>query len=183
MFCLFLQGTGVGEPRNPSDPASQGLKTAKGPILTNNTAPATTAICKHVLDDDDHLEVTAAAASASPTGGGQSGIDNHVVLKAAADENDAANENEPPLSAFLGEAAAASGDNNKTVRLRFHARPAGLISLERTGALDTSAGAFWNNSASDGGGGLLPSWDAVLWRGRLYVYVSARQLSEGSKVG
>ncbi len=65
--------------------------------------------------------------------------------------------------------------NDRGVRMRFRARPAGVVVVD-----EDQLGL--NRDDDDDGDNVLPSWDAVLWRGRLYVYVSARQLCEGSKV-
>ncbi len=94
-------------------------------------------------------------------------------------------------SSNRGDDVVEDGPGQKTARLRFHARPAGVISVEHPdgrlwkdiGAVDAPAGvAAGAVDAAGGEGEVLPSWDAVLWHGRLYVYVSARQLTQGSKV-
>jgi len=44
-----------------------------------------------------------------------------------------------------------------------------------------AAAAGASSSASGGGGDELPGWEAVLWRGRLYVSVTPQALTNGSK--
>ena len=97
LFGFLFQGTGVGELRNPSDPAGQGLNEA----LSGQTNTTTT-----IIDDKEAVN-------------------------------------------------RASGSNS-LVRLKF-----------RVSAVSRSVS--------------LPDWDAMLWKKRLYVKVTAEQLAEGSK--
>lgn len=98
--CPFFQGTGVGELRNPSDPASQGLKPKQDQLL------------KKTKKSQEEEEGNGGDGNAIPA-------------------------------------------TNK--RLHF--------SVSLSGARSVS----------------VPSWDAVLWRGRLYVEASAGALSAGSR--
>ena len=148
----------MGELRNPSDPASQELKTEESKTTIDHNLGA--------------LSLATANKKASVVD--RNNTNSETSSSSSEEDDDDCDAVDAKIRAGVR--------FQRTLSFTFHARAAGANIAGEKSKNATDNDSFKKLDDLGSGSGLrLPPWEALLYRGRLYVRVNARQLSEGSR--